>query len=75
MAPYSRVDNAFLKALAGTFCWWRMLDTGVHTTLEDSCESQRIGKTYVSQILRLTLLAPKPDPLPAAPASFSTIRR
>ena len=36
-----------------------MLDTGVHATLVDLAKARGIGKTYVSQVLRLTLLAPE----------------
>ena len=34
-APRPRVDNAMVKALARAFRWRKMLDTGVHATLED----------------------------------------
>ncbi len=34
-APRPRVDNAKVKALARAFRWRKMLDTGVHATLED----------------------------------------
>jgi hypothetical protein len=57
-APRRRVDNAMVKALARAFRWRRMLDEGVHSTIEDLARSKGIAKTYVSQILRLTLLAP-----------------
>ena len=57
-APRTRVDNAMVKALARAFRWRKMLDTGIHATIENLAKSQGIGKTYVSQILRLTLLAP-----------------
>ena len=40
-APRPRVDNAMVKALARAFRWRRMLDTGVHATLEDLSEGQR----------------------------------
>ena len=52
-------DNAMVKALARAFRWRKMLDTGVHATLEDLAKSKGIGKIYVSQVLRLTLLAPE----------------
>ena len=52
-------DNALVKALARAFRWRRMLDTGVHATIEDLAKAKGIGKTYVSQVLRLTLLAPE----------------
>ena len=57
-APRPRVDNAMVKALARAFRWRKMLDEGAHATLEDLARSKGIAKTYVSQILRLTLLAP-----------------
>ena len=46
-----------VKALARAFRWRRMLDTGVHATLEDLARAKGVA-TYVSRVLRLTLLAP-----------------
>jgi hypothetical protein len=57
-APRPRVDNAMVKALARAFRWRKMLDTGVYGTIEDLAKAKGIGKAYISQILRLTLLAP-----------------
>ena len=57
-APRPRVDNAMVKALARAFRWRKMLDTGVHATLEDLARAKGVHATYVSRILRLTLLAP-----------------
>jgi len=57
-APRSRVDNAMVKALARAFRWRKMLDTGVHATLEDLARAKGVAPSYVSRILRLTLLAP-----------------
>jgi hypothetical protein len=34
-APRPRVDNAMAKALARAFRWRKMLDQGVHATLDD----------------------------------------
>ena len=36
-----------------------MLDVGVHATLEDLARAKGVNTTYVSRILRLTLLAPE----------------
>jgi len=58
-APRPRVDNAMVKALARAFRWRKMLDTGVHATLEDLATAKRVAPSYVSGILRLTLLAPE----------------
>jgi hypothetical protein len=58
-ASRPRVDNAMVKARARAFRWRKQLDTGAYATLEDFGEGQEIGKTYVSRVLRLTLLAPE----------------
>ena len=58
-APRPRVDNAMVKALARAFRWRRMLDEGVHATLEDLARAKGVAPSYVSRILRLTLLAPE----------------
>lgn len=58
-APRPRVDNAMVKALARAFRWRRMLDEGVHATLEDLARAKGFAPSYVSGVLRLTLLAPE----------------
>ena len=58
-APRPRVDNAMVKALARAFRWRKMLDKGVHATLEDLARVKGVNATYVSRVLRLTLLAPE----------------
>ena len=45
--------------LARAFRWRKLLDDGIHTTIEDLAKSKGLAKTYVSGILRLTLLAPE----------------
>jgi hypothetical protein len=57
-APRPRVDNAMVKALARAFRWRKMLDTGVYSTLEELAQAKGLAPSYVSGILRLTLLAP-----------------
>jgi hypothetical protein len=57
-APRPRVDNAIVKALARAFRWRKMLDTGLYVTLEDLAKARGVNATYVSRVLRLTLLAP-----------------
>lgn len=57
-APRPRVDNAMVKALVRAFRWRKMLDEGVHGTLEDLARAKGVHATYVSRVLRLTLLAP-----------------
>ncbi len=58
-APRPRVDNAMVKALARAFRWRKMLDTGVHATVDDLAKAKGVAPSYVSRVLRLTLLAPE----------------
>jgi hypothetical protein len=57
-APRPRVDNAMIKALARAFRWRKMLDEGVHATIGDLAQAKGVAPSYVSRVLRLTLLAP-----------------
>ena len=59
MGSRPRVDNAMVKALARAFRWRKMLDTGVHATLEDLARAKGVTPSYASRVLRLMLLAPK----------------
>ena len=54
----ARIDSTLVKALARAFRWRRMLETGVVSTVGEIAVRERINKSYVSRILRLTLLAP-----------------
>ena len=47
-----------VKALVLVFRWRKMLDEGVHATLEDFAKAKGVAPSYVSRVLRLTLLAP-----------------
>jgi hypothetical protein len=55
--PRPRVDKAMVKALARAFRWRKMFNEGAYGTIEELAKSKGIAKTYVSGILRLTLLA------------------
>jgi hypothetical protein len=57
--PRPWVDNAMVKALARAFRWRKMLGTGEYAALEDLARAKRVHATYVSRVLRLTLLAPE----------------
>jgi hypothetical protein len=56
--PRPRIDNVMIKALARAFRWRKLLETGVHLTIDDLAAAEKINPSYVSRILRLTLLAP-----------------
>jgi hypothetical protein len=53
-----RVDNAMVKAVARAFRWRKLLESGVYSTIDDIAACERINDSYVSRVLRLTLLAP-----------------
>ena len=59
MGTAARVDNAMVKALARAFRWRKMVDTGLHATLEDLARAKGVASSYVSRVLRLTVLAPE----------------
>lgn len=52
------VDRALVRALARAFRWQRLLDEGVYGTFDDLARAERVSQSYVSRILRLTLVAP-----------------
>ena len=55
----ARIDSTLVKALARAFRWRRMLETGVVSTVGEIATREAINKSYVSRVLRLTLLAPQ----------------
>jgi hypothetical protein len=57
-APPPKFDDALVKALARAHRWRRMLEGGEYGTLAEMADAERISRSYVSRVLRLTLLAP-----------------
>ena len=53
-----KMDNTLLKALARAFRWKRMLDSEEFTTIAELAEHEGIAPSYLTRVLRLTLLAP-----------------
>ncbi len=51
-------DDALVKALAGAFRWKRMLEPGAFATIAELAEREGIAPSYMTRVLRLTLLAP-----------------
>lgn len=54
----SRTDNTLVKALARAFRWKRMLESGAFTTTAELAARESIAPSYMTRVLRLTLLAP-----------------
>ena len=53
-----RIDSALVKAIARAFRWRKLLETGVYVTVGEIAAAEKINPSYVSRVLRLTLLAP-----------------
>jgi hypothetical protein len=51
-------DPSLVKALARAFRWRRMLESGDFGTINELAAAEKINPSYVSRVLRLTLLAP-----------------
>jgi len=56
--PCPRIDSALVKALARAHRWQRMLDSGEFATIRELAEREGIAPSYMTRVLRLTLLAP-----------------
>lgn len=54
----SAVDTTLVKALARAFRWRRMMEAGRYSTIDELSAAEKINSSYVSRLLRLTLLAP-----------------
>ncbi len=53
-----KADNTLVKALARAFRWKRILESGEFTTIAELAERECIAHSYMTRVLRLTLLAP-----------------
>src|SRR5258708_10015905 len=61
-APWSsapRVDTALLKAIVRAHRWREMLESGEYTSAAELAKSEKVNDSYLSRVLRLTLLAPE----------------
>jgi hypothetical protein len=58
-AQSRRTDNTLVKALARAFRWKRMLESGEFATIAELAEREGIAPSYMTRVLRLTLLAPE----------------
>ena len=47
-----------MKAIARAFRWQKLLETGRYATIKEIARAEKINPSYVSRVLRLTLLAP-----------------
>lgn len=54
-----RTDSTLVKALARAFRWKRMLESDEFATIAELAEREGIAPSYMTRVLRLTLLAPE----------------
>jgi hypothetical protein len=55
----AHVDSTLVKALARAFRWKKMLESGQFTTITELAEHENLALTYMTRVLRLSLLAPE----------------
>jgi hypothetical protein len=58
LALERRQDITLIKAVARAFRWRRMLESGRFATINELAAAEKINSSYISRVLRLTLLAP-----------------
>ena len=54
----TNADPSLLKALGRAFRWKRLLDDGTYASVSNIARAEKLDRTYVGDVLRLTLLAP-----------------
>jgi hypothetical protein len=54
----TRADPALVKALAQAHRWKRLLEEGRYSSLTELAKAEKINRSYLGKMLRLTLLAP-----------------
>ena len=57
-AQQRKTDNSLVKAVARAFRWKRMLESGEFATVAELAEREGVAASYMTRVLRLTLLAP-----------------
>src|ERR1700712_1743522 len=57
-SPAPRVDSALLKAVVRAYRWRQMIESGRYASSAELAKAEKVNDSYLSRILRLTLLAP-----------------
>jgi hypothetical protein len=57
-SPAPRIDHSLLKAVVRAHRWREMLENGEYSSAAELAKAEKVNDSYVSRILRLTLLAP-----------------
>jgi hypothetical protein len=57
--PAPRIDTALLKAVVRAHRWREMLENGEYPSVADLAKAEKVNDSYLSRVLRITLLAPE----------------
>jgi hypothetical protein len=57
-SPAPRVDTALVKAVVRAHRWRQMIESGEYTSSAELAKAEKVNDSYLSRILRLTLIAP-----------------
>jgi hypothetical protein len=57
-SPAPRVDKALIKAVVRAHRWRQMIESGKCGSSAELAKAEKVNDSYLSRILRLTLLAP-----------------
>ena len=57
-SPAPRVDTALVKAIVRAHRWRQMLESGEYSSSAELAKTEKVNDSYLSRILRLTLIAP-----------------
>jgi hypothetical protein len=58
-SPAPRVDGALLKAIVRAYRWREMIESGEYESAAELAKAEKVNDSYLSRILRLTLLSPE----------------
>ena len=57
-SPAPRVDTALVKAIVRAHRWRQMLESSDYASSAELAKAEKVNDSYMSRILRLTLIAP-----------------
>jgi hypothetical protein len=57
-SPAPRVDGALVKAVVRAHRWRQLLENGEYSSSAELAKAEKVNDSYLSRILRLTLIAP-----------------
>ena len=57
-SPAPRVDSALVKAVVRAHRWRQLIESGKYGSSAELAKAEKVNDSYLSRILRLTLIAP-----------------